>query len=333
MNNIKYAYGLDNEYTLTLIITNQCNLHCDYCLYYGRVNDVNKHYLSPIVVNNFMDVYFNDINNTHPINMVISGGEPTLSPYFLDIVELCANNSSVNNIFILTNGLCDPNIFIKANSITKQYNKLLFVCISIHMSQINLIDKYIEKINYLTSNNIYVRIKAIVDPSKINKETLLYLQSNNIEISPLFGSNITRFKHIQELNLYNSVKNKLLIHYDNNSEEICSLFDIRIQKHNPFKGYYCTSSFQNITVNEDGYVFSSCFATNGCSCWSKSKLQHFNIIIKQHRKCLLDVCNCYHQPIRYKDISMLPYLIDKQKENIAEYKTIKIYDNSDIISR
>ncbi len=320
MSNIQYAYGLDNEYTLTLIITNQCNLHCNYCLYYNHINDNSKHYLSPIIINNFMDIYFDDINNKSLTNLIISGGEPTLSPYFLDIVEICSNRKSVNNIYILTNGTAESEIYLKANNIAKKYNKTLFVCMSIHMSQLENIERYIQKINYLISNKIYVRSKAIIDPKNINEELLLYLQSNNIEISPLFGSEITKLYNISDLNLYNSINNKLLLHYEDDNEEIKSLFDIRTQKHNPFKGYYCTSSFQNITINEEGYVFPSCFIYEKYSCWSKSKLQHFNIMIKQHRKCPLDTCNCYSQPIRYKGINLLPYLVDKQKEDIAKYK-------------
>ena len=316
MANIKYAYGLNNEYTLTLIITNQCNLHCEYCLYYEHVNNVNKYYLSPSTINNFMDVYFNDINSANPVNITISGGEPTLSPYFLDIVELCANKELIKYIFILTNGVNNPDIFLKSNDIIQKYNKTLVVCMSIHMSQLEKIKEYFSKINYLLDNNVNVNSKAVIDPNKLDENTLLYLQDNNIEISPLFGSDVTKLQNISNLSLYNLVKNKLLICYDDDNEEISSLYDLRIQKHNPFKGYYCTSSFQNITVDERGYAAASCFLADKYSCWSKSKLKHFNNVIKQYRRCPLDICNCYNQPIRYKDIKLLPYLINKQKEDI-----------------
>jgi MoaA/NifB/PqqE/SkfB family radical SAM enzyme len=266
-----------------------------------------------------MDMYFNDMNNIHPVDINISGGEPTLSPYFLDIVELCASKALINDIFVITNGLYDPEIYIKADNIAKKNNKSLFVCISIHMSQLRNIENYIQKIKYLRSSNIDTCARAIVDPNKITEEMLLYLQSNYIKILPLFGSNIIKLHNVSDLKLYHAIQNKLLIHYDDNKEEICSLFDIRIQKHNPFKGYYCTSSFQNITVNEDGCVASACFLADTYSGWSKSKLRHFNIINRQHRKCILDICTCFSSPIRYKDIKSLPYLIKKQKEDIIKY--------------
>lgn len=320
MHNIKYAYGLNTDYTLTLNITNNCNLQCEYCVYYNHIHDNKKYYLSPIIISNFMDIYFQDINNIHPFNINISGGEPTLSPYFLDIVELYASKELTNYIFVITNGLCNPEIYLKANNIAKKYNKTLFVCISIHMSQLKNIEQYIQKIKYLINNKIDLSARAIIDPKNISEELLLYLQSNNIKILPLFGTNISKLRDISELHLYHAIKDKLLIHYEDDNEEIKSLFDIRTQKHNPFKGYYCTSSFQNITINEDGYASQACFLNDRYSCWSKTKLQHFSVMIKQHRKCNLDICTCFSAPIRYKDIQLLPYLINKQKEDIAKYK-------------
>jgi len=281
-----------------------------------------KYNLSPILLSNFMDIYFNDINNSHLVDINITGGEPTLSPYFLDIVELCASKALINDIFVITNGLYDPEIYIKADNIAKKNNKSLFVCISIHMSQLRNIENYIQKIKYLRSSNIDTCARAIVDPNKITEEMLLYLQSNNVKVIPLFGSDITKLRNVSDFRLYHAIKNKILIHYDDNTEEISSLFDIRTQKNNPFKGYYCTSYFQNITIDEDGYVSSSCFLSERYSCWSKSKLKHFNIVNKQHRRCNLDICTCFYSPIRYKDIRLLPYLINKQKEDIIKYRDV-----------
>ena len=322
MANIEYAYGLENIYKLTLNITNQCNLRCEYCVYQMHLQNNKKYNLSPILLSNFMDIYFNDINNSHLVDINITGGEPTLSPYFFDIIELCASKPLVNELFIITNGLENASIYVKANNIAKLHNRNISVCISIHMSQLKNIEEYIKKMDYLTSNNVDASARAIIDPNNISKDMLLYLQSNNVKVIPLFGSDITKLRNVSDFRLYHAIKNKLLIHYDDNTEEICSLFDIRTQKNNPFKGYYCTSALQNITVDEDGYVSSSCFLSERYSCWSKSKLKHFNIVNKQHRRCNLDICTCFYSPIRYKDIKLLPYLINKQKEDIIKYRDV-----------
>jgi len=282
------------------------------------VNNSEKYYLTPAIINNFMPIYLNIINSSNLFDIIISGGEPTLSPYFLDIVDLCSQAPRVNSIIILSNGAPDPSLFIKAKNIINKKNKLLSICMSIHESQLQNIENYVDKINYLLDSNINVSPRVVINTKNITENMLLYLQLNNIKISPLFGSDVTNLQDMTDINLHNS-KNKLLIHYDDDSEEICSLYDVTIQKHNPFKGYYCTSLYQNITIDEKGYIFPSCFTTKKYFCWSNFQTRHLNRIMKQHMKCSRDMCECYNKPIRYKDIKLLPYLINKQKEDIIKY--------------
>ncbi len=83
-----------------IILTKECNLSCDFCI---RDYDNNIEYVLNI---DKLDLIFSEIENNFPkVNIVLSGGEPTLHDDFHEILsEACKR---FKNVTINTNGTTD----------------------------------------------------------------------------------------------------------------------------------------------------------------------------------------------------------------------------------
>lgn len=79
-----------------LKLTNQCNLHCDYCYAQsGKPSDVLSQGDLESIANGVASI-------SRSVEYVLSGGEPLLNPYALDFAEMVKKSGNV--VHILTNG-------------------------------------------------------------------------------------------------------------------------------------------------------------------------------------------------------------------------------------
>jgi len=181
MNIIKPNKKMDKffqyDILISLDITTVCNLDCSYCYsknYYNKTNDWNKN-LSQENWNN-IKIFLLHIKKEFPnLQLLILGGEPTLSKYFLDCVNFCIENKINMNIF--TNLINISNL-LKGIEICKNNNFLdnIFITASVH-ELIDLNDNiFFKNLNYLINN---YKINLKMDLMLTLKKEYIEFYNNN----------------------------------------------------------------------------------------------------------------------------------------------------------
>lgn len=128
-----------------IFLTRKCNLKCPYCFADEFVNKENQEF----TLENFKTV-LNFIKQDKNERIGLIGGEPTLYPYFQQILNLLNNDSKINSYIIYTNGI-EIDKYIESLVNNKAY--LLINC----NSPIDISTKYNklkENISLLASKNI-----------------------------------------------------------------------------------------------------------------------------------------------------------------------------------
>jgi len=85
---------------VSIFLTTECNLNCKYCYV--------KRYLKlrPADINiNKLTKFIEDLTSKLKINVCLEGGEPTLYPYFVDVLKMLIENRNVERVAVLTNGV------------------------------------------------------------------------------------------------------------------------------------------------------------------------------------------------------------------------------------
>ena len=129
----------DNPFMLTWAINNVCTNHCSYC--HPNLHAGSNHHYNWLHAKKFIKECFNRYKNVH---CNLSGGEPTVSPFFKDLVNLIHEN---NGTIHLTTNLIRP-----IDYWTDIANKFASICVSYHSESIlteEQEDEFIEKINYI----------------------------------------------------------------------------------------------------------------------------------------------------------------------------------------
>jgi organic radical activating enzyme len=134
---------------LTWVINNMCNNRCSYCI--PALNSGIGHHYSWENAEKFLDKLFENYSNVH---CSVSGGEPTLSPFFPDLVKKF--NSSGNTIGVTSNA-------IKSIEYWEDISKYLYyICFSYHPEF--PVKDFKEKI-IASSLNTYLTVRVMMLPS------------------------------------------------------------------------------------------------------------------------------------------------------------------------
>lgn len=114
-----------------LMITKQCNLHCEYCFANEFVGNDNKDIMTMETFKELLDFIFADKTES---TVGFIGGEPTLHPDFSEMLNIVRMDERIKGITVYTNGLCldkyigvldDEKIHLLINCNDLQYDKLL----------------------------------------------------------------------------------------------------------------------------------------------------------------------------------------------------------------
>jgi MoaA/NifB/PqqE/SkfB family radical SAM enzyme len=305
---IKKAYGCAGIIKrLTIEITNDCQFKCPYCIK-GIPNVKRISHIKPEYIDKFFDICRKyDIYNENDLRIYITGGEPTISPYFLDIIELCASCDFVRDINILTNGYNTDEIYIKANNICRRYNKMFVNNMTFHFNKLTNLDNYIHKAQYLINNGVILLLSIIIDIDYVSIDDILnieqYLKYNFIrEVYSVFNKAIPdKFEFIHKFNAQKDISDyrKIKIIIADKNEMIVSDSDIKKMKTNPFRNMYCSGFKENITINEYCYIYSSCSFNIKYKCYIEPQVKKFFDNIRSTKQvCKSNIC-CYPTPIRY----------------------------------
>lgn len=149
-------------------LTNEtCNFNCEYCWLYGR--DKAKFFGGHGDIDSIVNG-FNNQGITWLIHM--SGGEPFLTPQFID---LCRKVTQRHFISIATN-LSTKNVYAFADSIDP--SKVAFLHASLHVSErirLKGIDEFIKKIHYLQDKGFFVFASYLMHPQLIKSFDKYYV--------------------------------------------------------------------------------------------------------------------------------------------------------------
>lgn len=282
----------NDPFLLIWTINNICNNSCIYCpeLFWNGKNY--NHDLNQIII--FTEILFKKHKN---INFHITGGEPTLSPIFLDIVKIFYDNK--HKISLITNGVKSVN-FWKQNS--KYFN---FIAFSFHPTS-NYNNNFIDKVKEANKHtNVGVRIMMLPTHwdlcldiyEKLKKEKILYefvkiMNFNSTEKEFYYYS-----KDQEDWMINNKNKNQIIedntkiIFSDKSVKKIndLSFNDLINNNMTNFYGYECNVGIKTLTIDWEGNVFLS-------NCGIKGSIGNINnpLEIKWPQKPI--ICNknkCY----------------------------------------
>ena len=297
--------------TIHFDITEFCNYHCEYC--YQGLNKVHNH-ISENVYNNFFN-FLSSIKEQFNVHLI--GGEPFLYPKFFNMVEKIIDMG--HKISCTTNFSHSKNILEKFLSITK--GNISFIEISIHLTQIKNLSKFIDKLLWFKS------ISSLkFEDFQLNS---IMLENNFIKIKELkekiesygFKLNIQRIFDINGYCTYSEEIEKWL--ETNNCIDI-PLYMVIGKNFANVCGVACRSGNKFFKILIDGRV-TRCFNDQeyGYNLLGNMNESSKVKILKDYSPCLSvnNKCRCYAGFIKLGQI-------DLQNKNISQYKKIK--KNSDL---
>jgi len=145
-------------FTACFVITEKCNLHCDYC--YMNNNDIfmtkdtfKHHYHKNLP-------YFLNQYNQQKYNLDLFGGEPLLNWNLIEYINEYVKNDKNCTLNILTNGTLLDNYkvdYIKKNNINTSisFDGLWSEKLELYIKKLNLIKKLVNNVNVcVTPKNI-----------------------------------------------------------------------------------------------------------------------------------------------------------------------------------
>ena len=151
---------------LTWIINNICNNHCAYCppiLHMGK----NQHYEWE-KAKSFLERLFSHYPKIH---CAISGGEPTLSPFFKELVDIF-HGSKKHTVGLTTNGIRTVRYWEEISP------KLSYICFSYHPSSDD--PDFLEKVK-VASKYTLVTVRIMMDSRHWDKAYEMYQRCCEID--------------------------------------------------------------------------------------------------------------------------------------------------------
>lgn len=257
---------------LTWIINNICNRACNYCpdsLHNGKNHHYEWHHVEKFITT---------LQSRHDrIHVTISGGEPTMSPWLIDLIDLLRSKN--NTVGITSNGARTLRYYKELAP------KLRYICLSYHPEEedAEFLEKAIEcsrytltKINFMMPAThwdqcikMYDRIKQesalTYEPVKITEwhPHPHGLASRNYSPEQLewFKNNNGKFASIELCKQYDQQINTptpLLstINFQTGSERLDPTYLINTNQHH-FTGWTCWQGIESLFVQYTGQIGAS----------------------------------------------------------------------------
>ena len=318
------SYGNFNDNVLSVVwsLVEYCNYQCSYCSAKSpSIKDSNQY----IDYNNIIKIFdklFSLKRDKYIIGL--AGGEPTLHPNFLDIINYLNNSNQPIQVYIMTNGTKDLNFF---ENVFKLSSNIDFgLCISLHMEYYNnnKLEYYEKLIDICNKYKVNIEFKLLFHPeyeneSKIVFETFTNLMKDkilNLRVHFIFDKNNnnkidSRYTNdhincVNNMNMYLErtyddpykyhymygkneyrLKNNDLIHIDHSRFGTSTLDSCGLRN---FKNMYCCLATKAITVDHKGYV-------SGVGCYGFRMYplydDNFEILdLFEYIKCPYERCAC-----------------------------------------
>jgi len=322
-----------NIMQLTWVINNICTNQCDYCppsLHAGT----NHHYdweKAKSFINRL-------INRYKSIHCSISGGEPTLSPFFRELVKIFYDSG--NSVGITSNGVRSVSYWDEIAPY------LSYICFSYHpqFEDKFLLDKAIK-----ASNHTHIAIRVMMDnrywdqcverfneymncpfikvePVRILSEMAGKVIGNNYtdEQEEWFKNNVGKsasiYKYLTNNPKYKNKSGHSEFYYDDGTMDHHGDTNVLINaEQNDFRGWACNIGLESLFISFEGWVKKG-------NCFQGGDLFHIN----EHEKnelpvtaeiCVQHICHCGTDVL----ISKVP-VFDKEHPIIKNNENVRNFD-------
>lgn len=329
---------------LTWILNNICTNHCDYCnpsLHRGT-----NHHYDWVHAKSFVERLFKRYSSIH---CSISGGEPTLSPFFPELVKMF--HDSGHTVGITSNGARTPRFWEEISPL------LSYICFSFHPSYED--PQFLEKA-LLSAQYTWVTVRVMMDSRHWDRSVAMYeecCKHGNLFVEPVRILPEVSERHVgddytpQQLEWMrtNIVKNRSItiknpaakvakigadFFYDDGSCDLSGSSNELINTgQTDFRGWSCNIGLESLFVHWDGIVKKG-------NCNQGGDLFHIN----EHEKhqlptsaeiCFQNLCSCGTDVL----ISKVPvfdkndaFIVDnssiRKPKTEAEYKLTYYDDNN-----
>lgn len=156
-------------------LTDMCNYKCTYC--FGQKPIDKTKFSSLEDIENAIDNIAR-LNRPHYV-ITLSGGEPTIHPYFFDVISLCHKKlgRKLEYITIISNGSRNDRLYSKIKDISKELNIRINISLHTDHVDINHIIKLVKKL----SPTIILNFSIMANPAKWDKVEELAQEMEKLE--------------------------------------------------------------------------------------------------------------------------------------------------------
>lgn len=255
------------------ILTLSCNLSCPHCI---RQYSSFPHQ-DELKLKDIQNLVTQIQENKLSIIPILTGGEPTLSKDFLDILEYLSK--SYPKVFICSNGIINNNQLLQ--KVINYSNSVFQISIDGDNHTHNLLrgegsfEKAFSTIDYLCKNNVAVSVSTTVNKANIDS---LYHLSKYLEKRQILSwklsmeQNFNNLKDIPTVEEWNSFVDEI-IHIAKVPVQISKLFDFTLfEKMEKKYGKHC---IEKNVVPSCGFCRTKCYiypdlSVRGCTCIENS---------------------------------------------------------------
>ena len=317
-----------DEIVIHWLPTHFCNYQCSYCISHAPHTKVEMQFTNIKILKNVADKIF--AMNKNKYTFIFSGGEPTIYPYFIELVEYITRHDNVY-IYLYSNGHKNTNYFSSLFEI-----KNFFLNFSIHFEFFNI--EHLKKIIKCSNNyKKYIMCSIMLNPNFKSEYINTYKELLEFRKNYFFGIDLAlihnnqkldnryteedinwfynsrkEIKEIEEKYKYNGYipdydqdKNSIYIFNNNKNDKIHINHRESMAKNiKCFKGLYCCSGVNSIAIDSNGnYKGVECELAELIGNIHYEEIDYFKLL--KPIQCSLEGCACrfnnYAPKYKYKD--------------------------------
>ena len=322
MRQIRAIQQINPNYQLTWIINNICTNHCDYCV--PDLHTGSNHHYDWQIARGFLNRILDEV--ARPINLSISGGEPTLSPHLPELVDMFYDRG--HTITITSNGVRTAEWW---HAIAPKLSSIAF---SYHPSYHR--DDFIEHCG-AAAGHTYATVRVMMDSRYFDVAVDMYrkilehptLSVEAVRIVPETSRRMTGAEYTEQqlvwINKYSmpvykprhlpGVKHSHMgANYwwsDGTVDRYGRSNHLIATKQNDFRGWACNMGIESLFIGWNGWV-------KGANCLQNAGLFHINDHARHqlpHKAeiCTQPQCDCGTDV----NLSKVPLNIDVSKLDIT----------------
>ena len=323
--------------------TDFCNYNCSYCIAHAPHIQKGIEFTKLLLLIGTVDKIFEIKKDKYVF--IFSGGEPTLHPNFIELVEYILENKNAS-VYLFSNGHKNADFFSKLFSKNNFYLNF-----SIHLEYANI--NHVKEIIKCSNNyNKYTMFSLMMNPDLKDKYLQFYKDLYEYRKKYCFGldlglihdnqklderysnEDINWFykanKEFEEIEKYNNYKGYIPDYFqdyntkyffDNNESLYIPHRKAIIKNMKNFKNFYCVQGVNSISINAQGnYKGTECSISPNVGNIYKENIDYFKLI--QPIKCSLEGCDCRINNYAPKYIN-----IDKAEKCVNNYveKILPVY--------